>query len=117
MSSTRAQLATAVLRDNGLLSASESPTDADSQYIIGAYDKLHAMLQAPGMEYVYWAPDEIPDAVFIPLRDLVWNEVRTSFGMPLEPDQKRIAETTILSTIRRHVQRDSSALPVKALYY
>lgn len=117
MPATRQQLADAVLRNQGLLGDGVSPSASDQQYIMEQYDLKYAELAAHGNEYVYWAINEIPDAVFMAMRDLVWNEVRTAFGMPIEADQKEAAETTIMRKIRRHVSTQPSGLPTPACYF
>jgi hypothetical protein len=117
MPATRQQLATAVLQDGGIIGASEIPSAEDQQYVMGVYDLKYAELAAHGNEYVYWPINEIPDAVFLPMRDLVWNEIRTAYGQPIDADKKEQLATTIMRRIRRHVATQASGLPVRAIYF
>jgi len=117
MPSSRQQLATAVLQDNGVLGANETPSAHDQAYVMGKYDLKYAELSAHGNEYVYWPLNEIPDAVFDPICNLVWLMVSTSYGQPMAADKKEALSTSIMRSIRRHVATQPSGLPTRACYF
>jgi hypothetical protein len=117
MPATREQLATAVLEGNGVIGAGETPTANDQAYVMGKYDLKFAELAAHGNEYVYWPINEIPDAVFDPICDLVWLMVSTAFGQSIAADKKDASATLIMRRIRRHVATQGSGLPTRACYF
>lgn len=112
---TQAELATQVLRDLNVIDASESADSEDSTYVMGKYaSKYEELLDR---ELCYWPLDAIPNAIFIPVCDLVANEVRSTFGELQSPEDKLAREDTVLRQIRRHMQKRASGLPVKATYF
>lgn len=117
MSYAPADLAKAVLRQMAVIDATEDPDDVDSTFVIEVYDQKYAELQAPGLELVYWKQDEIPEAIFLTLRDLVVNECSGAFGEPTPPETKDARETIILKRLRRHVSRPATGVPNRAQYF
>jgi len=114
---TATELATAVLRHLAVVDASETPDSADLTYVEGIYDDKWAELSAYGSEYTYWPSAEIPDAVFLILRDLISLEVRGAFGQPVSAQEREVEEAYILKRLKRHVQIPTDKLPNKAVYY
>lgn len=110
-------LAEAVLREMAVIDATEEPDAVDETFVIGVYEQKYAELQAPGLELVYWKQDEIPDAIFLTLRDLVINECSGAFGEPTPPETKDARETITLKRLRRHVARDKTGNPNRADYF
>jgi len=110
-------LAEAVLRQMAVIDATESPDSVDSDFVIDVYDQKYAELQAPGLELVYWKQDEIPEAIFLTIRDLVINECSGAFGEPTPPETKDARETIILKRLRRHVSRPATGNPNRAQYF
>lgn len=112
-----ADLAEAILREMAVIDATEDPDEVDATFVLGVYAQKYAELQAPGLELVYWKQDEIPEAIFLTLRDLVINECSGAFGEPTPPETKDARETIILKRLRRHVARSSSGVPNRAQYF
>lgn len=112
---TQVNLAEAVLCEINEIDASETPDSEDQTYVIGIYVSKYEELV--DRELCYWPLDAIPGAIFIPIRDLVVNEIRGTFGEPQSPEDKLAREETILRKLRRHMYRRSSGLPVKAQYF
>jgi hypothetical protein len=117
MAKTPAQLAESVLREIGVIDAVEAPSAEDSDYVVAVYASKFAELAAPGLEFVYWSLAEIPEAVFLTLRDLVINEVSGAFGSPIAPADKDAQETIILRRLRRHVAIKPTGLATEAVYF
>ena len=119
MSKTKTELAVAVLRDIGVIDATESPTvgDEDVDYVISIYEDKFEQLAAPGREMVYWPRDEIPVPVFLSLRDMIANEVKGPFGEPMAPEDKEARETVILKQFRRHMRREATGNPTAGEYF
>lgn len=109
-------LVEAVLRHIAVLDATETPDADDATLVTRAYTAKWHELTAHGMEVTYWKLDEIPEAVFLVLRDLIALEVRGAFGMPLPAQQKEDEETLILRRLRRHVAVQSSGRATKASF-
>lgn len=118
MSKTTTQLAVAVLRELSVIDATQDENDADAAdiaYVQGIYgDKFQELSD---LELTYWAPDEVPEPLFLAVRDLVVNEVRGTYGEPVLPSVKEAEEIIILRRIRRNMHLRSSGLPTKALYF
>lgn len=117
MSYTTAQLATAVLQELGALDATETIASTDQTYITDIWAAKWEELSGHGMELTYFSYDDIPNPVFLTIRDLVVNEVRGAYGSPLSAAEKEQQETIILRKLRRHVQTQASKKPVRAEYF
>lgn len=112
---TTTELATAVLRHLSVIDAVESPSAEDLSFIEELYaDKFEELND---MELTYWAPDEVPQPIFLAIRDLIANEARGNYGEPMGVDAKEAAEIIILKRIRRHMAQRSSGLPTRAQYF
>lgn len=117
MSYTTAQLSTAVLQHLGVLDATETIASVDQTYITDVWTAKWEELSAHGMELTYFNYDEIPNPVFLTIRDLVANEVRGAFGIPISATEKEMEEQTILRRLRRHVSTQESRKPVSVSYF
>lgn len=117
MAYTSTQLATAVLQRLGVLDATETAAATDITYITGVWAAKWEELSAHGMEVTYFSFDDIPNPVFLTIRDLVANEVRNEYGKPISSSDKEAEETVILRRLRRHVSAQASGRPVKAVYF
>ncbi len=113
---TETELATAVLKHLGVLGNGQGVEAEDAQDVIAAYRSKYDEIAAPGMDYGYWLAEEIPDALFLTLRDLVALEVQASFGFPIDPATKDAQEQIILKRLRRHTGRIATGLPVYSEY-
>ena len=71
MSYTTTQLATAVLRRLGVLDATETAASTDVTYITDVWAAKWEEISAHGQEITYFSYDDIPDAVFLTIRDLM----------------------------------------------
>lgn len=117
MSKTTTELADAVLRELGVVDAEETPDTVDRNYVISAYTSKYAMLAAPGLELAYWSSSAIPEAIFLPLRDLIMLQVQGAFGEPMDPAEKDAREQALLRPLRRHTTVQGSGVPTKAAYF
>lgn len=108
MSKTTTQLADAVLRELGVVDAEETPDTVDRTYISDRYAEKFAELAAPGRELTYWPVAAIPDAIFLPLRDLMMLAVQGAFGEPIDPVEKEARETVLLRAFHRHTAKPTS---------
>lgn len=108
---TTAELAEAILRGLGVIDAEEDVPDEDEEFIIDVYEAKHAELAAPGRELAYWTVDEIPAAVFLPLRNLMMMEVQGAYGEPIDPAEKEAREAILLRPFHRHTSIEKSGIP------
>jgi hypothetical protein len=116
---TAAELATAVMRRMGLISASEDPSAEDSDYLTTLYEEKLAELAAlyVGAECIYWASSETPLAVFNVMVDLVANAAGPAFGRGASYEELAAREAMILKRLFAHVARPTMGLPVRGIYY
>lgn len=116
---TKLQLATDVLRDLGIIDASETvdETNADVAFVIDKYEDKFQELAAPGLELTYWSQDAIPNAIFNTLVDLIANDVAGAFGQPQSMADKHGTEELIIRKLRRHVSIEASNTPTSADYF
>lgn len=117
MSYTTTQLATAVLRHIGVLDATETIDATDLTYVQDTWQAKWEEISGAGMEATYFPYDEIPKPIFMTVRDLVANEVRGAFGMPMSVADKEAEEIVILRRLRRHITQPATGLPGKATYF
>lgn len=115
LTSTTADLAEAVLRELGVIDATESPEATDETYVIEAYNYKYDELV--DRELAYWTKTAIPNQIFLSVRDLIINEVRGAFGEPMTAEQKEMQEIIILRQFRRHTQRRASGHVTAADYF
>ncbi|MGE3284163.1 MAG: hypothetical protein AB7O13_24730 [Alphaproteobacteria bacterium] len=117
MSRSVTELATDVLRYLNIIDAEEDPDATDTDFVSEAYTNKFAELSSEGRKYTYWKSTEIPEAVFLTVRDLVALEVMAAYGEPISPSDKAAQEEVILKKLRRHVKTPSSGLPNRAEYF
>ena len=117
MSYTTAQLSTAVMQHLALLDATETIDATDQTFITDTWAAKWEELSAHGMEMTYFPYDDIPNPVFLAVRDLVANDVRGAFGMPLSASDKEAEEVTIMRRLRRHLQTQGSKKAVAVSYF
>lgn len=117
MSYTTSQLATAVLQHLAVLDANETIATEDETYVTDIWAAKWEELSSHGAELTYFSYDDIPNPVFLIIRDLVCNEVRGAFGMPLDAQSKETEEVTILRRLRRHVQTQTAGKETKVSYF
>lgn len=114
---TAAQLATATLREMGIIAADESASSDDSTYCTDAYGYMLAELASHGNDYVYWLSGEIPASIFLILRDMLILEVCGAFGQAIPPEAKDIRRTLLMKRLRRHMSVQSNNTPTRAEYF
>lgn len=115
MARTRQELATSVMQEMGLLDAMGTPTAEDANLIKKVYDdKLEHWRDE---ELVYWEADEIPNAIFIAIRDCMMLEVGGSFGQPSTAEEKQAREDLLLKRLRRHMARKPTGTRTMAEYF
>ncbi len=115
LTKTTTELAEAVLRELGVIDATESPESVDETFVIDAYGAKFDELQ--DRELAYWTKTAIPRPIFLTIRDLVMNEVRGAFGEPMSAADKENQEIIILRQLRRHTQVRATGHPVEADYF
>ena len=115
MARTRSELATSVLTELAVIGASETPSAEDATLVKNAYnDKFEQWVDE---ELVYWELDEIPNAIFLPIRDIIMNEVRGSFGEPMPLAERLATEDILTSRLRRHMARGTTGHRTEAEYF
>jgi hypothetical protein len=115
MARTRSELVISVLREMSVIDASEEPSAEDADHIKDVYDdKLEHWIDE---EIAYWSSDEIPNALFIAIRDIMINEVSGAFGQPVPLETKQAREIALTSWLRRHTARHRSGVPIAADYF
>ena len=55
--------------------------------------------------------------MFLTVRDLVANEVRGAFGMPISAAEKEQEEQIIMRRLKRHLSVQATGLPGTAVYF
>jgi hypothetical protein len=116
---TAAELATAVLRRLGEISAEEDPSAEDSEYLQDLYDEKLAEIGAEfvGAERIYWTAAATPLAVFNIMVDIVANSAGPAFEVKNTPDEIAAREEVLLKRLKKHVAKPTTGLPVRAVYY
>lgn len=119
MPKTTTELADEVLFDLTVADASETPDTADRTRCTDAYASIYAELAASEDEqYTYWdEDDDIPDAVFLIMCDLVRLRVQGSFGQPVSLIERRQTNRLLLRDLRRIVGVKPSGMPTQAEYF
>jgi hypothetical protein len=117
MSFTVAQLADAVLKKLGAIASGETAATADVTLVTDAYAAKWEELAAPGQELIFWSQADIPNYVFLIMRDLVALQVCDAFGQPMSEEDRQAREDIILHRLRRIVAVDTSEMPVQADYF
>ena len=117
MSYTTSQLSTAVLQHLGVLDATETIATTDQTYITDVWAAKWEEISGHGSELTYFSYDDIPNPVFLIIRDLVANEVRGAYGRPLSAAEKEQEELIILRKLRRHLSTQATGLPGTAVYF
>ena len=117
MSYTTSQLATAALQHLGVMDATETIPAPDETYITDVWAAKWEELSAHGQELTYFSYDDIPNPVFLTIRDLVALEVQGAYGQPILPSDKEAQEQIILRRLRRHVQVQASGNSARANYF
>lgn len=122
---TKRELSTSVARKLGIVDALHSPAAADAAYIEGEYDDLLSLYESK--ETIYWPNtgrdvEEIPEAVFSALRDILCGNVNGAFGVdePVVADERgaRIPISTRgWRNLKKHVARPASGFPAKARFF
>ena len=117
MSYSTSQLATAVLQHLGVLDATETIATVDQTYITDVWGAKWEEISSHGNELTYFSYDDIPNPVFLTVRDLVANEVRGAFGMPISAAEKEQEEQIIMRRLKRHLSVQATGLPGTAVYF
>lgn len=120
MAYTKEQLATATLRQMGLVPVGDSPAPENASFVKDVYDQKLAEWRDRGL--VYWpntddSTAEIPVAVFQPLVMLLANWVGPSFGKAAALEEQVAREEMLLKPLRRHVARAPTGLPLRVEYF
>jgi hypothetical protein len=117
MSYTVSQLSTAALQHLGILDALETISTEDADFIGDIWAAKWEELSSAGLELTYFSYNDIPNPVFLIVRDLLCNEIRGAFGLPIKAQDKEAEEAVILRRLRRHVQTPTSQLPAESEYF
>ena len=104
-------MATAVMRDLGLIDAAQSPAADDSLFIRERYQDLMEELRDDSI--CYWPDNSIPVVVFERVVKLVAMSVGGAFGLPFPTGTDLNRELDAARTrIRRHTAHKVSGMPV-----
>lgn len=117
MSYTISDLSTAVLRHLAVVDAAETPASVDATYVQDVWRAKWEEIAGHGNELTYFSYDDIPNPVFLIIRDLVANEVSGAFGQPKAVAEKETEEIVVLRRLRRHLATPTTDLPTKAVFY
>lgn len=126
MAKTKVELAKEVLRQLGVLDALATASAEDSAYVEDAYD--HKLSELRDMGLAYWpstgrAVEEIPDAVFGALTDILTEDCAATFGKQLGPatdiysGRQVSVGTKGMRSLRRHMAKGPSGEPTRATFY
>jgi hypothetical protein len=115
MARTKSELATAVLRKMGVIAADETASAEDAAYIKAEYDDKHEWWL--DQEMAYWPLEEIPNAIFSVVRDVMINEVMETFGRPQTPEDKAAREQLLEKRLWQHIRRHGTGVPIAAEYF
>ncbi len=126
MPQTKQQLATDVLRLGlGVIDALSDPSAEDSALVESAYDTKRSELIDKGL--AYWPNtgrdvDEIPDAIFGALVDIMSEDVASAFGMPIpgafdDYGRQVSCGTKGLRNLRAHMAKRPSGESTRATYF
>lgn len=119
MAKTEAELARRVMLKMGKIDAETSPTAADQDFVISEYRSKYEEWKAEDL--VYWSlsttDDVIPEAVFPVVVRLVLNEVQGAFGLPSTLEETEARNITLMRQLRRHMARQKTGMPTRAVYY
>lgn len=108
---TVSELITETMRDLGLISQRQSPSEDDAKFIRGRYEDVLEELRDDDL--VYWENDAIPKEVFVALVKHMGMEVGGAFGLGA-PDPKTMQEMLYVTKkrIRRRLHKPNTGLPV-----
>lgn len=81
MARTKTQIATEALQIIGELATGQTPTDADLQVAIAAYEQVWMQLQTPEYLATWGAEEDIPSEAVKPIVALVASEISPHFGV------------------------------------
>lgn len=115
MAKTKTELATTVLRTLGIVGAVDSPSAADSAFVVQEYE--NALPYWGDLGLVYWPSDEIPEAVYSMLVTLVANRSMNAFGIAQSFDDMLKREDKLLVPLRRHCAKRQSGFPTRVDHY
>lgn len=104
---TRADLAKRALQRLGVLQSDEDPDTADGLLVEREYADLLTILKDEGL--AYWPENEVPGVVFLPLTDLLANQVAPHFGKPSSAEVEEMAKRRL----RRHIAKPASGEPTR----
>ena len=115
---TKAQLAQAVLEEMVVIDPTETADSEDTDKVISAYELKWSDLahERNAQALVWWPRDDIPDDIFLLLRDLIINEVARTFGEPMDPITKLSNEEAILRRLRKKIGRHATGEATQAEY-
>lgn len=112
MPKTRADLIRAALEELLIAQAGQPISAEDNAQASSRVDPMLAQLQASSVVYVA-NPDEIDDAVFLPLARILANELGPSYGRVRDPGVMLMAERELARVIVPPSEDD----PVYAEYF
>lgn len=117
MSKTKADLAALVLKKLAIIDSADEIDATDEAEVISIYEAKWAEMTSHGHEMTYWKRDNIPDAMFLTLGDLIALEVRGHFGMPISANEREAEETAILRRLRKHTAMQHTGKSAPASYF
>lgn len=112
MTKTREQLVERALRKLGALPAGQSAAPEDANLVDDEIEPLMADLAQRSI-YAWGDPDQIDDAAFIHLADILANSVSRVFGVPQDENARRAAENRLKLLDTQYL----SGQPLKVEYF
>jgi hypothetical protein len=105
---TPSELAKNVLLAPNIIAAEETPSAADSQYVIQRYTDLFEEMMVN--DEFYWPLNEIPAAVFEPLTEMMVLIISPAFGEPVDAASMDEGLRILRRRLRRTVNIKSDEL-------
>lgn len=105
---TPGELAKNALLALNIVAAEETPSAADSQYVIQRYTDLFEEMMVN--DEFYWPVSEIPASVFEPLTQIMALIIMPAFGEPVTPEEMDDGLRILRRRLRRTVNIKSDEL-------
>jgi hypothetical protein len=113
---TKAQLATRLLRDLGLLGADETASSVDMDWAEETIDATFAALQRKGIRIWDSSTDAIPDEYLVLLSQRIGLDVAPSFGL-MSMAEAAAARLVLERDLRVLSAQQPTGLPAEAEYF
>lgn len=114
MPRTQDELVERTLSKIGIVDALEPVSAEDGALVKKIYADVLEYLRDEGL--VYWDADSIPNAVFLPLIEIMAAHTMPDFGID-DISKQSAYEQSGLQRLKRHMAKERSAEAVRSFYY